>query len=416
VTATPRLGEEAVARLIREATLTFPDPRGPAKVGIEAELLSIDADTRQPVSIVGRLIPTIERYGCTAGWKLVRSAKGAAQFEVAGGGRLTFEPGGQIEYATPPFVSPSALLENARHTLGPLLAAAAEAGIELVGLGIDPFNRPDASPLQVEAERYRRMDAYFSGIGPAGARMMRQSASIQVNVDAGPDPLRSWNVLNALAPYLTAMFANSRVFAGADTGFASYRARTWQTLDPTRTGLAWRPDAAGGYVDFALDARAMFLPSEPGDYAPFRDWVRAGVVTAPVTQAHLSTLFPEIRPRGWFEVRSIDAQQPALYAAPVMLVSGIALDERAIWQAQELLGPPEPALLERAAREGLRDDSIAEKARELARIALDGCRRLGNRCSARDIGEALEFFQEYTLRGRSPGDDHVSPGPIPTAA
>ena len=43
-------------------------------------------------------------------------------------------------------------------------------------------------PLQVASDRYRRMDRYLSGIGHSGARMMRQTASVQMNVDPAGDP------------------------------------------------------------------------------------------------------------------------------------------------------------------------------------------------------------------------------------
>lgn len=411
------LDSAAVARFIEAATFGRSHPAGPMKIGIEAELISVDAATRKPVSITDRLLPVIERHACVAGWRTVRSAKGAPQFEVDGGGRLTFEPGGQVEYATPPLTSPGTLLEHVRRVVGPLTLAAAESGIDLVGVGIDPCNGPDDAPLQIDAERYRHMDAYFATVGEAGARMMRQSASIQVNVDAGPDTRRSWKVLNAAAPYLTAIFANSREYAGKDSGHASYRARTWQMLDRTRTGLAWSPaGAAAGYADFALEARAMFVRSECGEYLRFRDWVENGAATPQSASLHLSTLFPEVRPRGWFEVRSIDALRPEWYAAPVLMVAGITFDKAALLQADELLGTPDPRLLERAARDGLHDAALSGVARDLVRIAMDGCRRMGSRCGDRDVGEALEFFQDFTLRGRSPSDAGSQPGSIATAA
>jgi glutamate--cysteine ligase len=416
VTQDVRLDGAAVARLIAAATFGRHDPAASMKVGIEAELIPVDAATRKPVPIEKGLLPIIERHAASAGWTAVFSPKGAPQFEIAGGGRLTFEPGGQVEYAAPPTVAPSALLENVRHVIGPLTRAAADAGVDLVGAGIDPFNGSDAAPLQIAAERYRLMDAYFATIGEAGARMMRQSASIQVNIDAGPEPHRTWKVLNAAAPYLTAIFANSRAFAGADSGWASYRGRTWQTLDPSRTGLAWGPTGdASGYVEFALEARSIFARSATGEYLRFGDRVRNGGVTPHDVAQHLSTLFPEVRPRCWFEIRSIDAQRPQWYAAPVLLTTGIAFDREALVQVDELLGTPDPRLLERAALEGLRDPSLGSVACDLVRIAMDACQRMGS-CADRDIGEALEFFQDFTLRGRSPADCGPQPGSIATAA
>jgi len=246
---------------------------------------------------------------------------------------------------------------------------------------------------------------------------MRQTASIQVNVDAGVDPALTWTVLNALAPVLTATFANSRRYAGADTGHASFRAETWRQLDRGRTGLAWREGSpTAGYAEFALAANAMFVQSAEGDYLPFAEWVKRRVATADRVDAHLSTLFPEVRPRRWFEVRSIDALPPALYAAPVLMIAGVLLDADALQDAAAVLGRPDPALLGRAAVFGLNDPHLARLARDVAGIALDACGRMTRSCAPSDVEEAKAFFDRYTMQARSPGDDSGSYVNIATAA
>jgi glutamate--cysteine ligase len=140
------------------------------------------------------------------------------------------------------------------------------------------------------------MDAYFARIGPAGARMMRQTASLQVAVDIGADALGRWRLLNALAPFLTAVFANSRRYAGDDTGFASYRAETWRRTDPLRTGLLTGMDPIGAYVDFALRAPAILLGGDKEPAQPLAAWL--GTIDGTASwERHLGTLFPEVRPR-----------------------------------------------------------------------------------------------------------------------
>jgi glutamate--cysteine ligase len=242
---------------------------------------------------------------------------------------------------------------------------------------MDPLNDVDDAPLQLQADRYARMDAYFATIGRAGARMMRQTAAIQVNVDPG-DVERTWRTLNAAAPYLTALFANSPRRAGLERRVASARALAWRELDPLRTGvMPCVGDAADEYAGFALWAPAMFRRDEAGQYLRFCDWAARGEVDDAFLDTHLTTLFPEVRPKGYFEVRAIDALPPERYAAPVLLLAGITQDPAALHAAAELLGAPRPALLDTAAREGLHDAHVRMVAAELFDIALDGCRRLG---------------------------------------
>src|SRR5690606_38584295 len=113
---------------------------------------------------------------------------------------------------------------------------AAAAGITLESIGMDPAHSLRESPLQLHADRYARMDEYLHSIGDAGARMMRQTAAIQVSIDPAHDAALTWRVLNRAAPVLTALFANSRTYNGEDSGYASYRAQAWRDLDPGRTG------------------------------------------------------------------------------------------------------------------------------------------------------------------------------------
>lgn len=377
----------------------------PPRIGAEVELIPLDAHTHRVVPVGERLLPFLRAHGRVRGWREQPSAKGAPRFTVPGGGAVTLEPGGQIEYAAPPFATAGELLDDLRGETAPLLAAAQSAGIELLAAGIDPFNPIEDVALQVASDRYVRMDAYLAGIGPAGTRMMRQTASVQVNVDPAGDPLRTWCMLNAAAPYLTAMFANSTVYAGRATGHASYRAHVWRDLDPARTGIfPCIGDPVTEYADFVLDAPVIALRTATGEHLRLLDWFARGAVPRDLVADHLSTLFPDVRPRGYFEVRSIDALPLAWLAAPVLVLAGLVMDEDACATADSLLGAPDPVLLRCAGAAGVRDAALAGMAASLAEIALAACQRRGF-CGAADLDTAREFLRRYTLRGRSPGDD-----------
>ena len=388
------LSMQAVAASIRNAT--FGEAAAKPAIGIEAEFLALDTGTRKVASLYGQLLPVMDTFAETAGWQRIESDKGAARFRTPANGSVTFEPGGQLEFATPPFDKPAQVLVHLEKTLQPLIDYAADSGITLLGAGIDPFNTLDETPLQVNAERYICMDAYFRTISLAGPRMMRQTASIQVNIGTGRPVAADWRLANALVPYLTAIFANSQCYAGSDTGFASYRARMWRELDASRTGLAWQPgDPAQAYADFALEARAMFMRSPEGEYLPFRDWVCSGKATEQSVATHVSTLFPEVRPRGaYLELRAIDALPLNSYAAPMLLTAALLLDPVARKRAEEVAGEPDPGLLNTAAERGLKDPVIHRVASDLISIAQDRLMMDGA------YGEtAMAFFQE---RGLSP--------------
>lgn len=380
------------------------------RIGAEVELLPIDADTLCIASLEQgphAVLPMLRRFGTTRCWAETQTEKGTPCFRVPTGGRLTFEPGGQIEYAAPPAPNASALIADLRLVLEPLRRFASRDGLDLVATGIEAERDVWRSPRQLEADRYERMEAYFATIGTHGARMMRQTASFQVCLDVGDGETgrRRWRVLNAAAPYVVAIFANSPRYDGALSERQSVRAGCWRRLDPLRTGIVPGHDPVSSYLSFALRAPDMMRRTEEGTYGPFGDWLDAGDATLDDWHHHLTTLFPEVRPRGYFEMRGADSIDPACSAAPLALLGGLAYDDAALADASDLLEDPAGSL-ECAGHAGLRDPGIASASRQLVDIALAGCARLGRDfLSDADLDTARAFFDRYTHRGRSPADD-----------
>ncbi|HUG39121.1 MAG TPA: glutamate-cysteine ligase family protein [Longimicrobiales bacterium] len=408
-----RLIEDVAARLFSP-----PPGRGQGTVGdhgsigAEVELLPLRADDGRPVPIVADetgpgSMGFLEPLARSRGWRVEPGPHGAPNVSLPAGGVISFEPGGQIEYASPPHGSVGELVADLDRVVPPLVEAAAEAGVRLVGAGIDPVNPLARARLLLPGSRYQVMHRYLSALGEAGPRMMLQTAALQVNVDlgdtGGPDAHLRWRVLNAAAPYLTAIFANAGVYAGADTGCASFRALQWRRLDTRRTGLLGRaPDAAAEYTDFALEAGWMFGPDE----RPFADHMLEGRATLDDWRTHLTTLFPEVRPRGFLEIRGVDALPPEWLAAPAALVAGLLADPVTLLHAADLLGRPDPLLLHDAASAGLREPRLAGPARELFGLALQAGERTRTLTGrARDV--AWRYFERFTARGLSPADGEV---------
>jgi glutamate--cysteine ligase len=383
----------------------------PRRIGAEVELIPLDASTggRLPLDRESgpAILPFLRRFGARQGWGESRTPKGTPCFLVRGGGIVGFEPGGQIEYAAPPSRSATGLLNRLRSVVVPLRAAAAAEGIELWSSGIDPYNAQADAPMVLDCKRYRRMAEHFSTISPFGGVMMRQTAAIQVSLDFDDEPRARWRLLNAVAPYVTAIFASSPVYQGRPTGHQSFRAHAWRQLDPRRTGIPFdnaRPLEA--YLEFALDAPAILFPSVGGQCLPFGEWMQRANPSIDEWELHLSTLFPEVRPRGHCEVRSADAVDPSWYAAPLAFLAGLAYDPHATRAALALVRPADETLLERAGRHGVHDPAIAQVAGQLFELALDGCRALGDGfVHPAHLEEARAYYDRYTRRARSPADE-----------
>ena len=377
-------------------------PGAPCRVGVELEWLTVAEDDEW-----ARVEPGVLR----------RSLGGC----LPAGSTVTFEPGGQLELSSLPFVSVEEACAAAAADLAVARSAAARAGVALVGLGADPRRPPERV---VDTPRYRAMEEYFAGDGLAGRRMMCNTAAVQVNVGLGPtaaDAARQWRVASAVGPTLAAAFANSPLADGRPTGFRSARLAAWWAMDPTRTrpvdGLASGPDAWAAY---ALDARVMLVRTAAGEFEvpprpspTFREWLtggdplRSGHAGRPLLDDlvyHLSTLFPPVRPKGWLELRMIDALPDPWWQVPVAVAASLLLDPTA---GEQALGAAAATAVTgawaEAARVALAAPALAASARRCFAASLGGLARLGVDSSILDA--VTDYAGRCVNRGRTPADD-----------
>ncbi|MEV6489921.1 ergothioneine biosynthesis glutamate--cysteine ligase EgtA [Actinoplanes sp. NPDC051633] len=287
-------------------------------------------------------------------------------------GSLTAEPGGQLEISSAPATSLGALHTAVSTDVEHLTQLLTTAGLTLGRSGIDPHRRPHRL---IHNPRYDAMERAFDADGPHGRVMMNSTAGLQVCLDAGPPdqlPAR-WAAVTALGPVLVAAFANARRHAGRDTGWASARMAAWLGIDPRRSHPFAHPpgDPAAGWVRFAMAAPLLCAGG-----ATLGDWLRGALPGRPTEEDvdfHLSTLFPPVRPRGYLEIRYLDAQPGADWIAPVAVLAVLLADPATTEAALELARPVADRWVE-ASRCGLADPPIRRAATRVLDLA---CRRLG---------------------------------------
>ena len=384
------------AQLLEDVRQRFFSPlqsANPRTVGVELELIPVIEFTRKP-ALAAQTSAVLSELARKRSWTEKRHGGDPPSWELRDGGHISFEPGGQLEISSSPHRTAASLISTTHDLVLSLSEAMQRVGIELVARGVDPYNDIDAVPLQLHRERYTGMTRYFDSIGPSGVRMMRQTAALQINVERGEDPLNRWLLLNAITPVVTALFSNSGTYAGKRTNHASYRAHLWRTLDDSRTGLPYdEQDPVRRYLDFALDAYAMRSGNAQNPYETFREWMAGGQIGMEEWNFHLTTLFPEVRPKEFFELRSADTIEVQSLAAPVVFVTSIVYDRDSAQRAFEIVGTPSIDLLELAGIKGLAHPALRKMARALANIALDGARSLGSEyLSAENVKTAAEYF------------------------
>jgi glutamate--cysteine ligase len=329
--------------------------------------------------------------------------------DLPAGGRLTTEPGGQLEISSAPAASPAELYAAVTADLDHLTGLLDAAGLRLGEHGIDPHRAPRRL---LDTPRYAAMERVFDTYGPHGRAMMGSTAGLQVCLDAGPAaelPTR-WAAVLALGPPLVALFANSGRHAGRDTGFASARMATWWQMDPRLTHPPAGPpdDPAAGWVRYALTAPLVCVRRPDGNWHPppgvtLRDWL-AGALPQPPTvddvDYHLSTLFPPVRPRGYLEVRYLDTQPGRDWIVPVAIVAALFGDRATTEAALEIAAPVAGCWIP-AYRSGLGDPALRRRAAALVELAAG--RLAGTGLPPEVQSHAIETVQR---RIRSAGRTH----------
>jgi glutamate--cysteine ligase len=249
--------------------------------------------------------------------------------------------------------------------------------------------------------------------------MMRNTAAVQVNLDLGGNGHLDarWQLAHDLGPVLAASFANSPFDAdGNATGWRSTRLAVWDAIDHCRTTPAHQPglDARTAWTRYALDAPTMMIRVDDTRSAairepmPFARWMESGHElgwpTVDDFALHLTTLFPPVRPRGWLELRMIDALPDEWWPVAVAVTTALLDDADAATVAMAAVVGIRDRWLD-AARHGLSTPELRLAADRCFVAAQEALPRVGadpGTCAA-----TAAFYDRFVRRGRCPADDRL---------
>ena len=400
-------------------------PRSEWRVGTEYEKIGVDRRTGRAARYYGPrgIEAVLRRLADRFGW----TPRLVGEHVIALEGRkatITLEPGGQLELSGEACDSIHCAHEELTEHVNEIVTVGDELGLAFLGLGIQPL-----SPLDdiewVPKPRYKIMAPYMAKVGTLGHRMMKQTATVQANIDfdSERDALAKLRLGMGLSPILTAGFANSPISDGRQNGYMSYRQHIWTDTDRNRSGLlpfVFSPDAGfEDYTEWALDVPMYFIHRD-GKFVdltglPFREFVKRGAAGHHATMAdwqlHLTTLFPETRLKTYIELRSVDSQPPERMLALPALVKGVFYDPDCMlgawdlvkaWSWSERLEIYDASHKE-ALQARIRGIRLLDLARELSAIARIGLERQNVR-NGRGENETiyLDGLDRELALGRSP--------------
>ncbi|MFE6645626.1 glutamate--cysteine ligase [Nocardioides sp. NPDC057772] len=280
-------------------------------VGVEEELLLVDAENGAPRSVASEVLRVARRRGDTETDEIGGSVGPEMQEQ-------------QVETDTPPEEYLGLLELDIRRWRDKARAAAKEAGALILASGTTPL---PVVPRTVDDDRYAAMSERF---GLTASEQLTCGCHVHVSVDSDDEAVGALDRIRAWLPVLLAVSANSPFWQGGDSGYASYRSQVmtrWPTNGPTEifgSGAAYA-DHLRLLVDTGvpLDEGMAYFDARPSRNYPTLEVRVADVCLDPrdaVLVAGLARALVETGAREWAQGRPAD---------PV----SVAVLRLAMWQA-----------------------------------------------------------------------------------
>ncbi|MEO1337328.1 MAG: glutamate-cysteine ligase family protein, partial [Myxococcota bacterium] len=340
------------------------------------------------------------------------------------GQAVSLEPGGQLEYASRPHRSLKKLRQELFDYMADLKASAGD-DLGFWAVGQQPHVDRHTAP-KMPKPRYDQMRRFFGQRGARALDMMHLTGSVQCTVDF----LDERNLVNKVrtavkaSPFLSALVAASPFSSGRPNGFKTVRYQIWLETDDDRAGI-WPEmlDDEGltvrRYIERAMKAAPVFFIRDgeyfAPEYKPFSHFRDEGFGGTDVTVAdfldHLTTFFPEVRAKGYVEMRGADCLPPAWAVAIAGFWRGLLDDEACRQEVDDRLKSMDyealRALQPQVARQALEGNSPAGPVVEVARwLAQRAHERLST--SAPDCAECVLPLVEQAEKGVSPADEMLA--------
>lgn len=375
-------------------------------LGLEYERLPINKYTKLAVSYYGEfgVCEILKEFAKVDNWDYILDEN-----EIIGLKKLhdtiTLEPGSQVELSIAPKKTVGDLKKRIDEINLSLRNIFDKYDVELFNYGVYPKSTYKNIKL-IPKKRYKYMANYLWGI--LSDVMMRETAGIQVGIDFKDeeDAIRKFNLANKLSPFITAMFANSSVRGGVDTGYKSFRALAWLNTDNERCGFAtkFKSDMTfEDYVKTLLEVPLIYIVRD-GKYVHvdgkinFKRFIQAGWEGYDATmedfKLHANLFFPEIRLRNFIEIRNHDCVNEKYMYSLLAMYKGIFYSQDAMTETEELL-------------KKFTYNDIAEFRYNVPRFALDT--KVKGYC-IKDITKEILTISENSLKTKSDSDiDYIYP-------
>jgi len=393
------------------------------RVGIEFERLPISSVDFKMVDYASEngIYDLLRAFAKLDDWKYITDDYNIVGL-TKGEDRITLEPGCQLELSLKPEENISDIkikIDSFNKKINPILK---KYDINLLEYGISPISTYKNIKI-IPKKRYHIMADYLWGI--LSDVMMKETAGIQACYDfsSEEDAMKKFRVANMISPFMTAMFANSPIRGGVDTGYKTFRGLSWLNTDTERCGFLSKKlfDAKSDYCfkDYVKDVMKtpmIFIvrnekPVQILGKIDFEQFMEEGFdghsAKLEDFKLHANLCFPEVRLRDFIEIRNHDCANHGMQYSILAIYKGLLYNNDALSQVEDLLSKfsyndimefrynvPRSALNTKIKKHIAKDI-----AREILKISQNSLREEGS-----DEEKFLEPILELTPYGLSPAD------------
>lgn len=304
-------------------------PKNMHKIGLEYERISINSNTKKP-DLTG-ILKTIEEFSNKENWKLILDSGvliGAKKEDST----ISLEPGGQFEISLSPKNKISEIEFELNKILNSFDKIAKRNNIEFLTCGINPSETFENIKI-LPKKRYLIMADYFNKKSFHAHMMMRETAGIQINIDyeSEEDAVLKFNFLNKILPFITGLFANSKIRNNENTGFESFRSEIWRLTDPIRCGeILLKINGFEDYIEKIINTPMILIEKNeekiPIKNMSFEEYSKNNDVDLDNYLTHASLIFPDIRLKNSIEIRNHDTNSKDIALALCAFYKGLTKD------------------------------------------------------------------------------------------
>ncbi len=255
----------------------------------------------------------------------------------------SLEPGGQLEWASSPFVSLHDINSQWNIHIKCLEKLCREHGLFPIDLALEPIYFPMEIDL-IDIKKYLLMNDRFKSLGSRGHWMMRNSASVQVNIDMTDknDGEEMAFVADCLQPFCFLLFSHVPFIGGKCTEKTNYRLKIWNNTDNSRCGnlfdhgMSQSQNLIESFIDYLLSVPAIFILNNYSKVTGYEgllgEWLNSLNDRKKLLPEHIQSalhqIFTHVRFKHVLEVRGADRPPFGYELAPATFWCGLLTAER----------------------------------------------------------------------------------------